>query len=74
MTQNETPLTLTFIAKDPNSGQGECAALYRTNRGTFGVQGKVLTDPAVLAQLRDLAPDETVVEIPAELVRFFPQP
>ncbi len=28
------------------------------------------TDPEALADLRDLAEDETVVEVPAELLRF----
>ncbi|MFD6096841.1 hypothetical protein ACFVWN_18605 [Nocardiopsis flavescens] len=37
------------------------------------VQGYKVTDPEALADLRDLADDETVVEIPEQLLRFATQ-
>lgn len=59
------------------SNQGNCPTLYATDRGTLLVQGKVVTDPEALETLRStyagLGDDETVVEVPAELVRYAPQ-
>jgi hypothetical protein len=50
---------LTKIA-DSNCKDGDCPTVYRTDRGTIGVQGYLL-DPAT--------PDgEALVEIPAELL------
>lgn len=53
-----------------NSEQGTCPAVYETDRGTFVVQGKLITDPEALADLVNVAPDETAVEIPKSLARF----
>lgn len=53
-----------------NSEQGTCPAVYETDRDTYVVQGKLITDPTALADLVKLAPDETVVEIPKSLARF----
>ena len=61
-------MRLEFLGTD--SRDGECPTLYRTDRGTSVVQGYKVTDPEALADLRDLAEDETVVEVPAELLRF----
>lgn len=44
-----------------------CPALYRTNRGTVVVQGRTVTDPEVLHELR-LPDGEQAVEIPAEMI------
>lgn len=52
------------------SESGGCPTLYRTDRGTYVVQGDAVTDPEALAALRDVLPGETFVEIPAELIRF----
>ncbi|MBB4915548.1 hypothetical protein ACFY19_06725 [Streptosporangium saharense] len=54
-----------------NSEQGTCPAVYVTDRGTFVVQGKIVTDPEALGDVVNLADDETLVEISPELVRFF---
>jgi hypothetical protein len=58
------------------SSDGDCPTVYETDRGTYLVQGDIVTDPEALAALRShkggLPDHETVVEIPAELVRFFP--
>lgn len=52
-------MELTMIA-DGNCKDGDCPTVYRTNRGTIGVQGYLL-DQAT--------PDgEALVEIPAELL------
>lgn len=56
-----------------NSEQGTCPAVYETDRGTLAVQGKIVTDTTALGETVNLADDETLVEIPKELVRFFPQ-
>jgi hypothetical protein len=64
-------MRLRFIGS--NSPSGSCPTLYATDRGTYIVQGATLTDPEALADLRDVLPGETVVEIPAELLKFFTQ-
>jgi hypothetical protein len=52
------------------SETGECPTLYATDRDTYVVQGWAVTDPEALADLRDVLPGETFVEIPKELLRF----
>jgi hypothetical protein len=68
-------MEVTFLGT--NSVQGNCEALYATDRGTLLVQGKIVTDPEALATIQNtyagLGEDETVVEIPADLVRFAPK-
>jgi hypothetical protein len=61
-------MRLTFLGT--NSDNGNCPTLYETDRDTYVVQGWVVTDPEALADLRDVLPGETFVEIPRELVRF----
>jgi hypothetical protein len=53
-----------------SSGKNGCPALYATDRGTYVVQGKVITDAEALASLVDVRDDEFYVEIPKELLRF----
>lgn len=53
-----------------SSGKTGCPTLYATDRGTYVVQGKRVTDPAAIADLVDLREDEFYVEIPRELLRF----
>jgi hypothetical protein len=45
-------------------GSGTCPTLYRTDRGTFVVQGYVIGPEAGL----DVPDGESLVEIPAELL------
>jgi hypothetical protein len=52
------------------SGKRGCPALYSTDRGTYVVQGKLVTDPEAVADIADLRDDEYYVEIPAELLKF----
>jgi len=54
-----------------NSEQGTCPAVYETDRGTYAVQGTLVTDPDALADCFNRASHEVVVEIPKELARFF---
>jgi hypothetical protein len=53
------------------SEQGTCPTVYETDRGTFAVQGRLIVDAEALTDCVNRAPDEVVVEIPKELVRFF---
>jgi hypothetical protein len=67
-------MRLTYLGKTADSGKNGCPALYATDRGTFVVQGKIVTDLGALAGLRDLAGDETVVEVPADVLRLADHP
>jgi hypothetical protein len=53
-----------------SSGHTGCPALYETDRGTYVVQGKLVTDEAAIASLVDVRDDEFYVEIPRNLLRF----
>jgi len=64
-------MQLTFLAT--TSADGNCPTLYTTDRGTLVVQGYRITDPGAVAQLQDLLPGETAVEIPRELLDLVPQ-
>lgn len=71
----DQPLELTFLGTTSNGGH--CPTLFATNRGTIIAQGKVVTDPTALetvgATYAGLGPDETLVEIPLELLDFAPR-
>ncbi|MFI0450677.1 hypothetical protein [Actinomadura sp. 6N118] len=59
---------LSFYCKDLNSSTGDdCATFYRTNVGTWIVQGDQQGEQ-VRAQLIALKPTETFCEIPENLV------
>jgi hypothetical protein len=62
-------MKLTFLGKDSKNGQSP--TLYATDRGTLVVQGWRVTDAEALGAL-DLPGHETVVEIPAALLRYAP--
>lgn len=57
------------------SSKGQCPTLFETPTG-YIVQGKIVTDPEALKTIREtyagVADDETLVEIPAELLKFAP--
>ncbi len=63
-------MRLRYLGKTASSDEGNCEALYATDRGTFGVQGKIVTDPEALADVRDLADDECLVEVPSDVLRL----
>lgn len=44
--------------------EGECPAIYRTDRGTLAFQGEQILDHG-----REIPAHETMVEIPIELIR-----
>jgi len=61
---------LTFIGKDPESNPDGSPTVYRTDRGSWVVQGWAVSDPDALAGMR--IPDgETCVEIPDRMIQFF---
>jgi len=63
-------MKLTLIAGDPQSVPENSPTLYKTDRGSWVVQGWVVNDPEALAALN--VPDgETVVEIPDRMIQFF---
>jgi hypothetical protein len=43
-----------------------------TDRGTLAVQGRLIVEPEALGDTVNLAADEVIIEIPRNLVRFFP--
>lgn len=63
-------MRLRYLGKTGGSGDVGCPALYATDRGTFVVQGKKITDRQVLAEIRNLADDEDVVEVPADVLHL----
>lgn len=63
----ERGMKIEFIRKTAESTTGNCPAIYATERGTFVVQGWTLDDET-RAQLRDLADNETAIEIPADVI------
>lgn len=62
-------MKLTLLGTESEGGQSP--TLYATDRGTFVVQGWRVTDTEALTTL-DIPGHETVVEIPAALLRFAP--
>jgi hypothetical protein len=54
------------------SNVGGCPSIYLTDRGTVVIQGRQVTDPEALQQARDVLGGEAFVEVPADLVRFWP--
>ncbi len=66
-------MELTFVAKDPGSEPSGSPTLYRTDRGSWVVQGWVIDDPAALAAM-NIPAGESCVEIPDRLIPFFQTP
>ncbi|MDX6742519.1 hypothetical protein [Actinocorallia sp. A-T 12471] len=61
---DNSPLTLTFVLKDPGSLQDDqCPSLYRTSRRTWIIQADRRDEPDVRAQARALAPHEGLGEV-----------
>lgn len=65
-------MQLTFIAVDPDSVPNGSPTLYKTDRGSWVVQGWVVTDHDALKQM-NVPEGETVVEIPDRMIPFFEQ-
>ena len=66
----EPNMRITFIGKDPDSNPTGSPTVYRTDRGSWVVQGWVVTDSEALAQM-DIPEGETCVEIPDRILQFF---
>ncbi|MFD3748003.1 hypothetical protein [Nocardia sp. NPDC058633] len=60
-------LLLGFAESDTYVG----AQLDDTGRGTFTLTGRPVTDPETLAQVKNLAEDESVIEVPKNTRRFY---
>jgi hypothetical protein len=58
-------MELRFLGKETTGGQSP--TLYATDQGSYVVQGWIVTDADVLAMF-DLAEDETLVEVYAQLM------
>ena len=65
-------MRLTLIGKDPASNPTGSPTVYRTDRGSWVVQGWVVTDHEALARM-DIPEGEACVEIPDRMLRFFGQ-
>ncbi|MCS7477502.1 hypothetical protein ACFFQW_35970 [Umezawaea endophytica] len=65
-------MKITFLGS--TSTTGSCPNLYETDRGTYLVQGSIVTDEEALTVMRErgLPDHETVVEIPKALLGFAP--
>lgn len=63
-------MRLTHIATDPNSNPTNSPTLYKTDRGSWLVQGWIVTDEDALKQM-GIPAGETVVEIPDRMIPFF---
>lgn len=61
---------LTLIGKDPESNPTGSPTVYRTDRGTWVVQGWAVTDLEALTQM-DIPRGEAAVEIPDRMIQFF---
>jgi hypothetical protein len=64
-------MTIRFLGKDPESPNNGSPTLYESETG-FLVQGWVVSDPGVLAELGAVPTGEAVVEIPRRMLQFFP--
>jgi len=63
-------MQLTFLGGE--SGHDGSPRAYATDRGTFVIQGYRIDDAELLSQL-SIPGHETVVEIPAELLKYLPR-
>ncbi len=62
-------MRLTFVGKDPESNPTGSPTVYRTDRGTWVVQGWVISDADALSQM-SIPEGETAVEIPDRMIAF----
>ncbi|GAA0989893.1 hypothetical protein GCM10009555_074730 [Acrocarpospora macrocephala] len=65
-------MEITFVAKDPGSNPNQSPTLYKTDRGSWVVQGWSIMDPEVRRKM-NIPEGEDAVEIPDRLVPFFLQ-
>lgn len=60
-------MKIEFIRKTDSSGTGNCPAIYQADNGNYVIQGWNIDDNT-RAQLRDLADNETAIEVPADVI------
>jgi hypothetical protein len=60
-------MKIEFIRKGRDSGTGNCPAIYRADNGNYVIQGWII-DTHTRAQLRDLADNESAVEVPGDVI------
>jgi hypothetical protein len=63
-----------FLGKDPSSQEGQSPTLFatdRTDRTTYIVQGWKVTDPEALADVGTVPGNETLIEVPEEVLKMF---
>ena len=65
-------MKIRLVAGDPASTPLNSPTLYKTDRGSWLVQGWVVTDADALAQM-GIPEGETCVEIPDRMIPFFTQ-
>lgn len=63
-------MRLTLIGKDPESNPTGSPTVYRTDRGSWIVQGWSVTDTEALSQM-SIPAGEGCVEIPDRMIQFF---
>lgn len=63
-------MRIALVGRDPESRPNGSPTIYRTDRGSWLVQGWVVTDPEALS-IMDVPGGETVVEIPDRMLQFF---
>ncbi|GGK07348.1 hypothetical protein GCM10010123_41570 [Pilimelia anulata] len=63
-------MKITLVAGDPMSQPHNSPTLYKTDRGSWIIQGWVVTDPSVLAEM-GIPEGEACVEIPDRMIPFF---
>jgi hypothetical protein len=65
-------MRLTLVAGDPDSQPTNSPTLYKTDRGSWIIQGWVVTEPDALAEM-NIPEGESCVEIPDRMIPFFTQ-
>jgi hypothetical protein len=60
-------MKIRFMRKTNGSVSGNCPAIYQADNGNYVIQGWCI-DNDTRAQLRDLADNETAVEVPADVI------
>jgi hypothetical protein len=63
-----------FLGKDPDSQIGNSPTLFATDRAdrvTYIAQGWKVTDPQALADIGDVPDNETLIEIPEDVLRMY---
>lgn len=65
-------MRIAHVGTDPNSNPTGSPTIYRTDRGSWLVQGWDVGDPDALAQLvKPIPAGEGIVEIPDRMLEFF---